>query len=117
MSLSEEEQTRLYNFKKSSQTNKRTQFLDLPKEKKYLETDFAFFKKKLKVAIASEDKEVINKNIQSLLELIARKFTLTIREKEEIYDTVPDIIIQEETKNYIDECYRLLAIRQKLIQK
>ncbi|EKE06555.1 MAG: hypothetical protein ACD_18C00330G0007 [uncultured bacterium] len=117
MSLSEEEKKRLQNFQKITQGTKRVNSLDLTKEKKYLENDFSFFKKKLKEAIINEDNQEIEKNIKSLLELLSKKLALKLREQQETYTDLPEIIIEEATKKYIDECYKLLAIRNKLLQK
>ncbi|PIR78611.1 MAG: hypothetical protein COU28_00720 [Candidatus Magasanikbacteria bacterium CG10_big_fil_rev_8_21_14_0_10_36_16] len=118
MSLSEEEEEkRLYSFNKNTQRKKRVISFNLEKEKKYLETDFRYFKNKLKEANKINNKQDIGKNIQSLLELIAKKFVLALKEKEEIYNELPDIIVEEETQNYVNNCYKILAIRDTLLKK
>jgi len=117
MPLSEEEEKRLYSFNKNTKRKKRVISFNLEKEKKYLETDFRYFKNKLKEAVKEQDKNSIEKNIKQLTNLVAKKLALTLTRQEEIYNKIPEIIIKEETKKYITECYRLLAIRDTLLKK
>ncbi|MFA7245300.1 MAG: hypothetical protein WC070_03940 [Candidatus Magasanikbacteria bacterium] len=116
MSVTADEQQRLYNFQKNTQNIKKSAVLDIEKERKYLKIDFRYFKKKLKEAYKTDDTKEVEKNIQALLKLLAKKLALNIKEKQEIYDEVPDIIIEDEVANYTQECLQLLAIQKKILE-